>query len=64
MVELIRAFWWLVFPLAAVICGAWAQWMKSRTRTDEMRVLAAYAAAGKEPPAELLRALRRDPVEG
>lgn len=64
MVELIRDFWWLVFPLAAVLCGVWEQWLKSRARADDMRVLAAYAAVGREPPPELMKALRRNPVEG
>lgn len=64
MVELIRDFWWLAFPLAAALCGVWDQWLTSRARADEMRVLAAYAAAGREPPPELMKALRRDPVEG
>ena len=60
MVELFYSFWWLLFPAAFLVAGAWNAWLAERRRAAIMQLLAHYAASGKEPPAELLRSLGRD----
>ena len=57
MVELFRDFWWLAFPLAWAIGTVWQGWLRGRARQDNMKLMAAYAASGREPPAELVKAL-------
>lgn len=57
MAELFRDFWWLAFPLAWGVAAMWTGWLNAQRRRDETRLLAAYAAAGREPPAELIKAL-------
>jgi len=67
MEEIFRDFWWLLFPLAFLVAGGFNAWLAERRRSDALRLLAAYAAQGKEPPAELLRSLeatRAEPVKG
>lgn len=64
MVDLFHDYWWLMFPLAWALGAAWQGWLRSQARRDELRLVQAYAAAGKEPPAELIKALRREPQEG
>lgn len=59
MVELFRDFWWLAFPLAWGVASAWRGWLTSRSRRDEMRLMATYAKAGHEPPEALIKALGR-----
>ena len=63
MIELFRDLWWLMFPLAWMLGAAWQGWLNGQARRDEARLIAAYAAAGREPPAELIKALRRRPEE-
>ena len=64
MVDLFRDYWWLMFPLAAALGSAWQGWQNTQARRDELRLMQAYAASGKTPPAELMTALRREPGEG
>lgn len=59
MLDLFREFWWLAFPLAWAVGSMWQGWLRSRARRDEMNVMAAYASSGREPPAELVKALGR-----
>lgn len=64
MVELFRDYWWLVFPLAWALGAAWQGWLNMQARRDELRLMQAYAASGKAPPAELMTALGHRPEEG
>ncbi|MBN8552606.1 MAG: hypothetical protein J0L52_06895 [Caulobacterales bacterium] len=64
MVELFGDYWWLIFPLAWMLGSAWQGWLKEQARRDELRLIETYAAAGREPPAELMSALRHRPEEG
>jgi hypothetical protein len=57
MADVIRDFWWLAFPLGWALWSMWDGWLKSRARAEELKLIAAYTAAGREPPAELLKAL-------
>jgi len=59
MAELFRDYWWLMFPLAWMLGAAWQGWLRAQARRDEARLIATYAAAGREPPTEVMTALRR-----
>ena len=60
MADLFRDFWWLAFPLGWGLWSMWDGWLKQRARADELKLMAAYAAGGREPPAELVKALNRN----
>ena len=56
--------WWLLIPLGAftiplagIALGAFAIWQDHRIKGRALEALKIYAQQGKEPPAELLRAL-------
>jgi len=51
------SFWWLVFPLAFFVSGAWDSWLRYRRHKDRLDLLRVYTAQGKDPPPELIRAL-------
>jgi hypothetical protein len=57
MVELFTRFWWLIFPLAGFAFAGFNQWLLYRRSRAALEVLKTYAAQGKEPPPELMRAL-------
>ena len=59
MVDLFHDYWWLAFPVAWALGSAWQGWLGHKARRDEMRVMAAYVASGREPPPELVQALAR-----
>lgn len=56
-VELFQQFWWLLFPLAAFAFGAWRNWLDYRANQEMLDLIKTYAAAGREPPPELLAKL-------
>ncbi|MGH6999484.1 MAG: hypothetical protein ACREEO_14920, partial [Phenylobacterium sp.] len=60
MEDLFRSYWWLLFPLGAFVYGAWSRWLTYRRARDHLELIKAYAAQGKEPPAELVRRLEDD----
>lgn len=60
MADLIRDFWWLAFPVGWAVWAAWQGWLKAQTRRDTLNLIAAYTAAGREPPAELVKALKAE----
>jgi hypothetical protein len=62
MEEVFRSYWWLLFPIGAFVFGAWDRWLAYRRSRDHLDLLKHYAAQGKEPPPELIRAARGDPV--
>ena len=59
MENLFHWFWWLLFPAAFGLIGAWRGWLEYCTRRDTMDLLATYARNGQEPPPELLARLGR-----
>ncbi len=58
--ELFESYWWLLFPLAFFVAGGWNSFMNYQRTKARVEVLKAYAQAGKEPPADLIRALEKD----
>jgi hypothetical protein len=57
--DLFRAYWWLLFPLGWFIASGFQGWLNYRRHRDRLDMIKAYAAQGKEPPAELLASLNR-----
>ncbi|CAN5159226.1 hypothetical protein BH10PSE4_BH10PSE4_21160 [soil metagenome] len=57
MEDLFSAYWWLIFPLSSIVFGAFQAWLRYQARRDALDVLRSYAAAGREPPAELVARL-------
>jgi len=55
--ELFRDFWWLIFPLSGIVFGAFQRWLAYRARRDTLDLIKTYAAAGREPPSELVARL-------
>lgn len=56
-VELFQQFWWLLFPLAGFAFGAWRNWLDYRANQEVLDLIKTYAAAGREPPPELMARL-------
>lgn len=54
------SFWWLVFPLAFFVFGAWDRWLAYQRSKDRLELLRTYTAQGKDPPPELIKSLQRD----
>lgn len=63
MEHLFYSFWWLLFPIGFFVYGAWSQWLDYRRSKDRLELLRNYASQGKEPPPELVRAIRREEEE-
>jgi hypothetical protein len=61
MERFVFQFWWLVFPLAWFVVGSIGQVLAYFRGRDAMRALKSYADQGREPPAELLRAVQGEP---
>ncbi len=57
--HLFQSYWWLIFPIAFFIGAGWDSWMKLQRHKATLDLLKSYAASGKEPPADLMRALER-----
>jgi hypothetical protein len=51
------AYWWLVFPLGWFISAGFGSFMRYKRTQSKLDLMKAYAASGKEPPAELVAAL-------
>lgn len=60
MDDLFRSYWWLLFPLAFFMFGAWDRWLAYQRSKDRLELLRAYTSQGKDPPVELMRALREE----
>ena len=60
MEDIFRSYWWLLFPLAFFVFGAWDRWLSYKKSRDRLDLLRTYSTQGKDPPAELLRELRDD----
>jgi hypothetical protein len=63
MEDVIRSFWWLVFPIGGFVYAAWDSWLSYRRSKDQLELMKSYAAQGREPPPELLRRVERDTPE-
>lgn len=57
--DLFRQFWWLMFPISAFVFGAWRSWLSYQANRETLDLIKTYAAAGRDPPAELLSKLER-----
>ena len=56
-VELFRQFWWLIFPLAWIVLRLVRTFRHQSAQDRALEVLRIYAAQGREPPPEVLKAL-------
>lgn len=56
MEDLFRDYWWLMFPLFGFAFGGWSRFLAYRSQRDHIELLKTYAASGREPPAEVLKA--------
>lgn len=52
--EIVRSFWWIVFPLSWFGFAAYQSWLKAAAHRDALDTLKSFALAGREPPAELV----------
>ena len=57
MADLIREFWWVLFPMSAFGFVGWTQWLNYRRQKGVLDVIRAYAEKGQEPPREIMDAL-------
>ncbi len=56
-VSLFQGYWWLLFPLGFFIAAGFSSFMRYKRTQAKIELLKTYAAAGKEPPAELIASL-------
>lgn len=57
MEDLFRSYWWLMFPLAWMIIGAFRGWLDLRRRRDNLDLIKHFADNGKDIPAGLIEKL-------
>jgi len=55
--DLFSSYWWLLFPLGFFVAAGWSSYMRYKRTQAKIELLKTYAAAGKEPPAELMASL-------
>lgn len=60
MEGLFHAYWWLLFPVAFFLAQGWSSFMRYKRSQAKIDLLKTYAAAGKEPPANLVASLNED----
>ncbi|MBR9826100.1 MAG: hypothetical protein GYB36_09900 [Alphaproteobacteria bacterium] len=60
LTELFTQYWWLLLILVFFAAGGFSSIMRYQRTKAKIELFKAYAEAGKEPPAELLRNLERD----
>ncbi|WP_297734866.1 hypothetical protein [uncultured Maricaulis sp.] len=63
MAEIFEEYWWLLFPLGFFLAAGWGSFMRYKRTQAKIDLLKTYAAAGKEPPADLIASLD-DPGDG
>lgn len=56
VVYVFTSYWWLAFPIMWFAWGLARQVLDYRHRRNVAEVMKVYAAHGKQPPAEILRA--------
>lgn len=59
MFELFDRYWWLLFPIAFFVYGAFQSWLSYRSNRETLELIKTYAAAGRDPPPELLNRLSK-----
>ena len=59
MVDLFQQYWWLLFPFFWFLSAGWHSMMRYKRTQAKIELLKAYAASGKEPPADLIASLDR-----
>lgn len=59
MEDLFRSYWWLLFPLAWFVIGAFTSFLNYRRQKETLNLLRTYAEKGQEPPEALLKVLNR-----
>lgn len=59
MFELFNRYWWLLFPIAFFVYGAFQSWLSYRSNRETLELIKTYAAAGRDPPPELLNRLSK-----
>ncbi len=57
MADLFENYWWLLFPLGFFLFMGWNSFMSYKQTKAKIDLLKTYAAAGKEPPANLVESL-------
>jgi hypothetical protein len=62
--DLFSSYWWLLFPLGFFIVAGWSSYMRYKRTQAKVDLLKTYAAAGKEPPAQLLASLDASDTSG
>jgi hypothetical protein len=55
---LFSRFWWLIFPLFWMAYAMVRLWLRHSRANRSLDILKSYAEQGKEPPAEVLAALK------
>jgi hypothetical protein len=63
MDDIFGSYWWLLFPLGFFVFGAWDRWLIYKRSQDHLELIKSYAAQGKEPPPELMRAVRENVLD-
>jgi hypothetical protein len=63
MEDLFRSYWWLLFPVMFFVFGAWDRWLAYRRSQDRLDLLRTYSTQGKDPPPELVKAIRDDELD-
>ncbi|ATC31671.1 hypothetical protein CA606_04480 [Caulobacter vibrioides] len=59
MFDLFNRYWWLLFPIGFFVYSAFQSWLSYRSNRETLDLIKTYAAAGREPPAELLSRLSK-----
>lgn len=60
--QVIFAFWWLIFPVGGMFYAAFQSWLKFRQQKAMIDLIRSFAEKGMEPPEALLQQLNR-PVD-
>lgn len=64
MADIFSNYWWLLFPLGFFLAAGWSSYMRYKRTQAKIELLKTYAAAGKEPPADLLASIDADDDDG
>jgi|GEM_PF-1651328 len=64
MAQLVREFFWIIFPVLGMGIGALAVWNEFSRQKKALEVLKVYAEKGVEPPASVLAVLNRAAMAG
>ena len=59
MFDFFNRYWWLLFPIAFFVYGAFQSWLSYRSNRETLDLIKTYAASGREPPPELLNRLSK-----